>query len=188
MENTTVIDRAAAGDQQAWEEIVSEHRRRLRAIAVRYRLTPDESDDASQTTWLALVRHVATIRSRDQVAGWLSTTMHRNCLRLVRRRRTERLTEDMATAVVDPRITAEEAMILRERDQLLWDVIGTLPDRQAQLVRVLFAQDAPSYREIADTLSMAIGAIGPSRQRALRRIACLLARPGSPAHDLMRSA
>jgi RNA polymerase sigma factor (sigma-70 family) len=183
-----VVESAAAGDERAWEELVRRHDRQLRAIAAAYRLAPDDADDAVQTTWLALLQNIGVIRSHDHVGGWLGTTMRRNCLQLVRRRRRERPLDVVEASVEDPRKGVEETLIETDRNRFLWNLIDRLPDRNAQLVRILFSADRPSYTDIASALSMPVGAIGPSRQRALRRIQRLLTRAGCSAHDLLRTS
>ena len=183
-----IIERAAAGDQRAWEEIVRQHHGRLRGIAAGYRLAPSESDDAMQMTWLALVRAIGTIESGDRVGGWLTTTMRRNCLRLLQRRRNEQLTETLEATIADPSIDVEAELLRTERNDLLWEAVDRLPAQRAQLVRTLYFDGGHSYKDAAAALSMPLGAIGPNRQRALRRIAQILADGGTPIDDLQASA
>jgi RNA polymerase sigma factor (sigma-70 family) len=183
-----MIQRAAAGDQRAWEQLVRQHRGRLRLIAAGHRLKPTEADDAIQMTWLSLVRAIGQIRSPERLAAWLATTMRRNCLRVLEGRGTERLTELSDLGIADPSTGVEDLVLLAERKATLWGAIERLPDKQARLVRALFADHLPSYHDVAAALSMPIGAIGPTRQRALHQIAKLLTEAGTPAHDLKLSA
>jgi RNA polymerase sigma factor (sigma-70 family) len=170
-----VVNRAIAGDESAWAELVRQFGGRLRLIGAGFRLTPAEADDAMQMTWLELFRSIGKLESTDKVGAWLSTTMRRNCLRIVGGRRAERLTEAMEAQAVDRAAGAEDLYLLAERDKSLWEIVERLPPRQARLLRALFTEQQPSYHEIATSLSMPVGAIGPVRQRALRRLATLLA-------------
>jgi DNA-directed RNA polymerase specialized sigma24 family protein len=60
-------------------EIADRYTGLLHGIGRRYRLTPDERDDAAQSTWLALCQNADRIRDPDRIAGWLATTIRRNC-------------------------------------------------------------------------------------------------------------
>lgn len=56
-------------------ELADRYAGRLYGIGRRYRLTPEECDDAAQSTWLALCQNAEHIRDPQCVAGWLATTV-----------------------------------------------------------------------------------------------------------------
>jgi RNA polymerase sigma factor (sigma-70 family) len=175
----STLGRAAAGDQQAWQEMVAQYRGLLRSIASEFRMSPGDADDAAQMTWLGLVQNVDKLRVPEAVVGWLATTMRRNCSRVQRQRWREHLRDDwMQWQVEDDTVAVDADVIVAERDRVLWEIVDRLPDRQRKLVRLMFAVKEPSYLEIAETMSMAVGTIGPARQRALRNLEKLLAEPG----------
>jgi len=183
-----IVTWAMAGDQRAWAELVRRHRPRLAAIAAGFRLSGADAEDAIQMTWLSLVQHVGSLRSPDQVGAWLSTTMRRCCLRVVQRRRWESLTDDAEPATSDNAGAVVEMLMRAERGRQLWNAVERLPERQAQLMRALFDDQERSYQEIASALSMPVGAIGPVRGRALRRLGQLLEESGTSRQDLRLSA
>jgi RNA polymerase sigma factor (sigma-70 family) len=186
-EHGRVVEQAAAGDQQAWEQLVREYRGRLRAIAAGFRLNRSDAEDAIQVTWMGLVANVRTLRSHDRVGAWLATTMRRNCLRILQRKRREMPTDRLPTTVADDSADVEMALLTAERERLLWQTVRRLPPRQAHLVHALFADDGQSYNEIASALSMPPGAIGPTRGRALRRLALLIGETGTGPRELRPS-
>ena len=49
-ESTTLVHRLIEDDEIAWEEFVSRYGGLLRAIARRFRLSPEDAADAAQTT------------------------------------------------------------------------------------------------------------------------------------------
>ena len=181
-----VIERAAAGDEAAWRELVGEYSGLLRAVAARCRANSDDAQDAAQATWLALFRHLGRLNSPDRIAGWLSTTMRRNCIHLVQQRQREQLTDEWpeALAVDDAVGIIDQELLLAERKAVLWAQVDRLPERQRLLVRVLFEGADRSYGEIAESMSTSAGAIGPTRQRALRRLRQLLDDAGTSSYDL----
>ena len=170
-----MVERAAAGDQAAWDALYREFNGRLRAIAAGFRLNRSDAEDAMQMTWMGLVANVRKLRSYDRIGAWLATTMRRNCLKALQRQRVETLTDNLTTSMADDSADVEKALLATETASLLWRTVGQLPPRQARLVRALFAEEERSYGEVACTLAMPVGAIGPTRQRALQRLAELLA-------------
>ena len=187
-ESGHVVDRAAAGDQQAWEQLMRQHDGRLRSIAAGFRLNHSDAEDAMQTTWLSLIRNVHRLHSQDRLGAWLNTTMRRNCLRTLQRRRWEEVSDDLPSNNADPCANVEQILVVAERARMLWQAVERLPPKQAELLRVLFADGRRSYQDIASSLRMPVGTIGPIRQRALRRLAQLLDEAGTPPEELRRSA
>jgi RNA polymerase sigma factor (sigma-70 family) len=179
------VERAARGDERAWEAMVRQYDGLLRSVAVGFRLSRDEGADAAQTTWLRLVEHIGTLREPEKLAGWLAVTMRRECIRLVGRKRRERLTEDFewSDAPVDAGEGVDARVLLAERNAELWQAVDLLPDRQRQLLHALSATPPPSYRQVGAALSMAVGTIGPTRAKALRRLRHLLADTPDAALD-----
>ncbi|HEY0486878.1 MAG TPA: sigma-70 family RNA polymerase sigma factor [Mycobacteriales bacterium] len=182
------VARAAAGDDRAWALMVRQYDGLLRSVAAGFRLSGDEGSDAAQTTWLRLVEHIGSLREPERLAGWLSVTMRRECIRLLGRRRRERPTGDFSWS--DARADGGEGIdagILRaERDAELWRAVDRLPARQRELVLALSATPPPSYAQVGAALSMAVGSIGPTRAKALRSLRHLLAE--SPGQALVRAS
>lgn len=185
MQTTTVVERAAAGDAAAWNELKGEYERTLRGIAHWMRVRPHDAEDAAQTTWLALWEHAATIREPASVGAWLACVMRRRCLALLQERRRELPTDDVdgwtAPAAPPPQTGPGVA---DELTTVLWRLVDGLPPRERTVIRALFDGSDRSYREIADELGMPIGAIGPVRMRALTHLASRLAEVGITADVL----
>jgi DNA-directed RNA polymerase specialized sigma24 family protein len=80
----------------------------------------------------------------------------------------DRASEDLTPeqSVLD----SEEAAAQSERVRFLWQEFEALGERCRQLLRVLIASPPPSYQEVSAALGIAVGSIGPMRQRCLRRL------------------
>ena len=171
-----LVGLATNGSEDAWSQLVAAHRNLLRSIARGYRLSEEETGDAMQATWLALVTGVGKLRDSERVASWLASTMRHECLRIVRRRQRERPVETWLSDAVhtpeDPGVDHE--LLLAERNAVVWRAVDQLSPRQRQLLHALAATPTPAYTEIAERLQMAVGTIGPTRLRALRRLRELL--------------
>jgi RNA polymerase sigma factor (sigma-70 family) len=167
----TMLASAAAGDQAAWDVLVDRYSSLLWSIARSFRLGSADAADAVQLTWLKLVENLDRIQDPDRLAGWLATTVRRECLQLIRRNaRTRPLPDAELPEVADTAPPVDDRLLRRERDAELWHTFAQLSERCQRLLRVLTAVPAPAYTEVAAALDMPIGSIGPTRQRCLSRL------------------
>ena len=174
---TVLVEAAAAGDQQAWDTLVERFSRLLWSVGRSFRLAEDDAADVVQTTWLKLLENLGRIHEPEALPGWLATTARREALRVVQRKGRDLTVrdDDLATGLVDPQATELDLALLEsERDVALWSGFTQLSDRCQQLLRVLMACDRPAYVEVAASMGMPIGSIGPTRMRCLGRLEKIL--------------
>lgn len=172
VEQPALLTALAAGDEATWSQVTADHRPRLSAVGRAHRLPAHDIDDALQRTWLSLLLHARDIRDAACLGSWLATTMRRECLTLLRRCESpigDWFSDDRCAEADEPEAAVEALDELR-RARELWNLVDELPDRQRCLLSELFGADEPSYAEIASRIGLPIGAIGPTRQRALRRL------------------
>jgi RNA polymerase sigma factor (sigma-70 family) len=173
-ERDDILGRLAASDAAAWSSVVAQYQRRLTALGRAYRLTGQELEDGLQRTWLLLLTHARQVRNPECLGAWLTTTMRRECLSLLKARR-EDLVGDWTTyegrsSAADGPEERLDALEERRLAHTLWALLDELPARQRDLLRALYSADEPSYAEVSACTGLPIGAIGPTRQRALRRL------------------
>jgi RNA polymerase sigma factor (sigma-70 family) len=176
LSTTRLLERAADGDERAWHHLVTQYDGLLRSIALSFRLSPEHAGDAAQTTWLRLIQNVGKVREPEKLGGWLASTMRRECIRALRHQQREQPTEEFFGEQDGDGVDAR--LLLAERDALLWSAVDRLPARQRALLITLSATPTPSYKEVSERLGMAVGSIGPTRGKALRRLRTLLAETG----------
>lgn len=176
-----LLARASAGDEAAWGTLTDRFSRLVWAVARSYRMSPEDSADAVQNTWLRLLENLTKIDNPEALAGWLATTARREALGILRRRGRTVLTrdEDLGVDLADPVATELDSALLEdERDVELWASFAKLPERCQQLLRVLMACDRPVYAEVSVAFDMPVGSIGPTRMRCLERLRKLVAESG----------
>lgn len=171
----SLLRAAAGGDPKAWNEIVARYNRLVWAVARSFRLDDADAADVSQTTWLRLVENLDRINHGDGLAAWLATTARRECLRLLRRNQREipeelDSPESAADQATDP-AEGPEAMLLSSEERLkLRQAFASLTERCQQLLRVLAVTPLPSYADVAASLGVPIGSVGPTRSRCLAHL------------------
>lgn len=170
------LRRAAAGDQQAWNELVDAFSGMLWAVVSGFRLGRSDTTDVVQSTWLRLVENLDKIKQPEALGGWLVTTARREALRHLRLRAREVVTDDEDRFDVAPPILPpgpEDEALARERDRQVWTAFNRLPDNCRVLLHLLSVV-VMSYAEVAVALQMPVGSIGPTRSRCLDRLRRLL--------------
>jgi RNA polymerase sigma factor (sigma-70 family) len=172
--------RARDGDTAALGEIVRELNPLLWRVARGEGLTPEESADVVQTSWLELLRRLHEIRSPQALTSWLVTATRREAWRV--RKQARRQAPDGAAlleSVADPDPGPGERLLTDERDRVLWHHVQRLPGRCRELLRIVAQASRPDYAAVAEALGMPVGSIGPTRGRCLAKLRELLqADPG----------
>jgi RNA polymerase sigma factor (sigma-70 family) len=165
-----LVDRAAVGDADAWDELVERFAGLVWSIARGYGLGPADAADVSQTCWLRLAENLDRLHDRERVGSWLATTARRESLAVLKRGRRQvpsgmRFEDEIA---YEPDL--DVSLLRKERAAVLFDAFRDLPALCRTLLQVLLSDPAPSYAEVSENLDMPVGSIGPRRARCLERL------------------
>ncbi|MER5377945.1 sigma-70 family RNA polymerase sigma factor [Streptomyces sp. NPDC002553] len=173
-----LVRSAVDGDTAAWEGLVEGLSPLVWSVVRAHRLSEADGHEVYQTVWFRFAQHLGRIREPDKAGSWLASTARNECLKVIKglRRLTptddpqllDRVSEDRTPeqSVLD----SEEAAERSERVRHLWQEFEALGERCRQLLRVLISSPPPSYQEVSAALGIAVGSIGPMRQRCLRRL------------------
>jgi RNA polymerase sigma factor (sigma-70 family) len=165
-----LVEAAAWGDQHAWDALVREFTGVVQSVTRAHRLSEADAADVAQATWLRLFEHLDGINDPTRLGAWLATTARRECLRALRGAQRHVLFGDDAPYCEAQETPACEALLEAERDLALRRCFARLRGTDQALLEMLMAEPRPAYEEIAATLSMPVGSIGPTRARALERL------------------
>ena len=108
-------------DESEWlAERFEQHRPRLRAVAYRMLGSLTEADDAVQDAWLRLSR--SDPEQIDNLGGWLTTVVARECLHMLRSRRHRR--EELFATHLPDLVVVPAGDLDPEQEALLADSVG----------------------------------------------------------------
>ena len=161
---------AAAGDERAWAVLVHRLDPLVRGVVRGYRLGSADAEDVVQTTWLHAFRCLPQLREPAAFPKWLTVTARRESLRALQRGVREVLLEEPQPAREAEPVTVEQLVIDREQRAAVHAAVSRLPLRQRSLLGAILRTPGVSYDELSDLLGMPMGSIGPTRERALRRL------------------
>jgi RNA polymerase sigma-70 factor (ECF subfamily) len=161
-------------DEDEWlAERFEAHRTHLRAVAYRMLGSLSEADDAVQEAWLRLSR--SNTSDVANLGGWLTTTVARVCLDMLRSRKSRR--EEPLSAHLPDRMVSREDGIDPEHEALLADSVGlallVILETLAPAERVAFVLHdmfALPFDEIAVIVGRSPAAARQLASRARRRV------------------
>lgn len=167
-----LLQRAKAADWAAWKELENRFGQLLLRTAHGIGLGHTDAADVAQLTWLRLWQHGHQIRDPERLPAWLAATARREGLRIA-------INGKRCLPCVDPTMEHKEGhrtavhdvyQIDGDYEPALEEALARLPVRYEELIRLLMSDSCPSYTEVADTLDLPIGSIGPMRMRALQML------------------
>ena len=175
-EERELIDRARAGDRDAFGVLVRRHQRRVWLVCRQY-VGPDEADAAAQETLIKAFTRLGVFDGRAAFSTWITRIAINTCLDLLRKRKREtahRVDIDESDASVrfdlpDTRTGPEDRARLRQAVARLLQAEEGLPSRQREVFRLRFYAEL-SLEEIANSLGVHTGTVKTLIHRSVHRL------------------
>ena len=82
-----VLERVAAGDRDAFTELVERHQERVLRLAERFLGDADEARDAAQDVFFKVYRKAGSFSPQAKVSTWIHRITVNHCLNRLRRRK-----------------------------------------------------------------------------------------------------
>lgn len=169
------------GDESAWEIIVKKYQAMLFSIPKRAGLSQDLAADVIQETFKTLFEKLDAIEQPQYLRAWLTTTARHKTIHLIQRERfgkTNPLFDEennLRYEMRDETPTADELLIKLEKENQIEMAFGKIDERCRRLLWLLYFEVEPlPYDEIAKTLNIPLGSIGPTRARCLQKLIKIL--------------
>jgi RNA polymerase sigma factor (sigma-70 family) len=169
------------GDAAAWEALIARYQRLVYSIPRRAGLDEDGAADVFQQVFATLLEHLDRIEHPERIAGWLATTARRETWRVSRQERARVARAggedgaELAATLPDGDPLPDEVLLQLEERHRVHLAVATLDERCRALLTLLFLRpEPPPYAEIAATLGVPEGSIGPTRARCLQKLRRLL--------------
>jgi len=168
---TIVVERAIDGDAAAWNEIVRRLENLVWSVVRGFRLSDSDAHDATQMTWLRAVERLDSVRDPERVGLWLATIARRECMRIIEKGG-RAVPADPHVAFVDLRSDDDPSDTVTNRSEAECIVVAlkSLSADCQSLLRLVLADPPMNYADISELLGIAVGSIGPRRQRCLSRL------------------
>jgi RNA polymerase sigma factor (sigma-70 family) len=161
------------GKHEAWSCLIDKYKNLIFSVPIKYGFSRDEAADIFQEVCLGLLSELKTLREPRALPKWLLTVTAHKCFH--RKRMARRLVSMDSEILELPSIEMPpEALTIiaeAEREQGLREAMSELPARCRRLIEMLFFEEpSRAYRDVAETLGIAVGSIGFIRQRCLDKM------------------
>lgn len=163
---TELLQLAKGGDFAAFQQLVTLLQPRVYGLTFRILQQPQDAEDATQQTFLALIEHIAEFREESSVATWVLRIASNNALKILRKKRTVKMVsmtdltpEDCYSDIPHPDFiapwsqTADEIVQQSEVHAELEQALLELDDKY-RLVFLLRDVEGLSVRETAQSLDL----------------------------------
>jgi RNA polymerase sigma-70 factor (ECF subfamily) len=173
------------GASTAFDELLTRHSRRVYAICYRYFGDAADAEDATQDTFIALLRRASTFRGQAAFSTWLYRVATNACNDLARRRaRRPHTSGDVALVadVADP----SDALATAELQADLHHALDQL-DPVSRAAIVLHDVEGVPYADVADRLGLPVGTVKSRIHRGHVRLVDLLAPSQDRTHVTPRA-
>jgi RNA polymerase sigma-70 factor (ECF subfamily) len=198
--DTTLLERAQAGDRNALETLLERHQPRVYRFGLKMCRDPEDAKDILQDTLLAVTRNVKDFRGASSISTWLYTIARSFCIK--KRRRSKFAPADEASLdarnpgeearqIADPSRGPDESLAGRQIEAALDEAIAGLEPMYREVL-VLRDVEGLSAPEVAEVMGLSVEAVKSRLHRARtavrERLGPLLSGEPGPAASPPRPA
>lgn len=166
------VRRAKKGDLDSHQRLYDRFARRVLNFIYRMVNSPEDAEDLTQETFVAVFRKLSTLKKDDRFEAWLFRIARNFVYQKYRARgpnliSVEELDEDgqPVTQIAEARKGPEESLEARELEEVVEGAIGSLPEKYRE-VFVLSAIQHLSYEQIADIVGRSLASVKTDIHRA----------------------
>jgi RNA polymerase sigma-70 factor (ECF subfamily) len=164
--------RAAAGDPDAWREIVDRFGPRIYSLALHFSRDTERAQDLTQDIFLRLFQSLGGFRGDVPLLAWTLRLSRNLCIDDYRRRRLERSFRFLPLDAIEPlQGTSDPAREAQDRELLaeIEAILGEL-DPETALILTLREVEGLSYRELEGLLDLPSGTVKSRLHRGRREL------------------
>lgn len=180
-----LVARCRGGEEAAWRVLVARYQRLAFTVPRRAGLSEADAAEVFQATFTALFEQLDRLDQADRLRAWLVTTARRQTLQQLDRLRRHATVPLGARAPSGDGPEGDEAPDVPDEDSpgpperleelqaqdRVRRALDTLDRRSRELLSYLYLSDPPlAYEEVAARMGMAVGSVGPTRNRCMEKL------------------
>jgi RNA polymerase sigma factor (sigma-70 family) len=153
--------------------LLDKYERIVFSVPRRYGLSSEDAADITQLTFTILVQNISVMPENSSLGAWLTTVARRHTWRLLQRTRREGTSKHNVLDESTTMRVGEDTETVEHWELTEWLDRGLLlvGETCRNLLSALYLDpEQPSYAQVAARLDMAVGSIGPTRIRCLKRL------------------
>ena len=166
------IKKAKRGDIESYQEVYEVFARKVLNFIYRMVNSPEEAEDLTQETFVAVYQKLGTLKDDSKFEPWLFRIARNFVYQRYRMRSPSTVSIDAldengqaVTQLVDTRKNPDEAFQTVELEDVVTDVIADLPEKYRE-VFILSALQHLSYQQISEVVGRSLPSIKTDIHRA----------------------
>ncbi len=166
-----LVERLKAGDEQAFEEFVTEYRERVYRVAWRVLREDEAAEDCAQEAFIKVFRHIGRFEGRSSLYTWLYRITVNIALNKLKRDRFRQMVPLGDLPRRDKRASTNplRAALSSEVAERIDEAVRELPEKQRAVFTLKFFEGL-SHREIADIVGCSEGTSKANYFHAIRKL------------------
>lgn len=173
---------AKKGKQKAFTQLMQHYKDSVFFMVLKMLNNPDDANDVTQLTFSKAFENLDKYKPDFAFSTWLFKIATNNAIDFIRKRKrntvslsTSNNEEDKTLEIPSTMPTPEEAIIKKQQNLILKEVIDQLPPTYKKLVELRYFSEK-SYDEITEELQIPIGTLKARLFRAKSLLAAILNR------------
>lgn len=172
-DETELIRRALAGEEDAFESLVLEHQDRLFSAMTHVTGSVHDAEEVAQEAFVRAFLKLDTFQQNSQFFTWLYRIAFNIALSRKRRKRAkislDQQRDEIGNDVVDQGEAVDADLIRQDQIMLVQTAMSRLTEQHRGIL-VLREMNEASYEEIAEILELSIGTVRSRLNRARKQL------------------
>lgn len=177
-----LVEEAKKGNQKAYAELMQHYKDSIFFMALKMLNNRDDANDVTVSTFGKAFENLEKYKSDFAFSTWLFKIGTNNCIDFIRKRKMQTVSinsfysdDDKMLDIKSDSLNPEEKTIKKQQNELLKELIDTLPPRYQNLVKLRY-YDEKSYEEIAVELDIPLGTVKARLFRAKDLLSVIIKR------------
>lgn len=177
-----LVEEAKKGNQKAYAELMQHYKDSIFFMALKMLNNRDDANDVTVSTFGKAFENLEKYKSDFAFSTWLFKIGTNNCIDFIRKRKMQTVSinsfysdDDKMLDIKSDSLNPEEKTIKKQQNELLKELIDTLPPRYQNLVKLRY-YDEKSYEEIAVELEIPLGTVKARLFRAKDLLSVIIKR------------
>ncbi|MBN2190799.1 MAG: RNA polymerase sigma factor [Candidatus Aureabacteria bacterium] len=163
-----LIEKASAGDESAFEQIIRSHQENVYFLAYRMTGSHEDADDVVQEVFISVYKNIGKFRKEAGLGTWIHRIAVNKAINRLRRRKVRKETnlDEMENFAVpadrEPGLSGmsdpKDILNIREKRTIIDAALKKLPAKHSSVI-VMFDLQEMSHSEIAKVLKISEGTV-----------------------------
>ena len=165
------------GDSKAYTQLLNKYKNSLMFTVLKMVNNRDDAEDITMQAFTKAFRNLSSYNDQYAFSTWLFKIASNTAIDFLRKKRLKTTSldrnmneyEESSTSfsqnILDPELDPEEKLVLRQRNELMKEVVQSMNPKYRELIDLRFFQEL-KYDEIAKKLDIPIGTVKVRISRA----------------------